>query len=285
MRVDILGCRGSSPATGPEFVRYGGDTSCVAVSAGDGPPTLVLDAGTGLRHLSALLDRRAFDGSILLSHLHWDHTHGLPFCPAVDHDDARVDLYLPAQGVDPITVLGGAMGPPHFPIGPAELRGEWRFLALDEGRHQVSGFEVLAREIPHKGGRTFGYRVTHGDRSLAYLPDHGPGPPGSDRSGLGVLHQAAIDLAHGVDLLIHDAQYTTAEYGARHCYGHAAAAHAVELGRAARVDTVLLFHHEPTRTDDDLDTVIAPLATTSADGGIDGGPSVRVAVQGDRYLL
>ena len=108
--VDVLGARGSTPATGPAFVRYGGDTSCVALSTDeDHPPDLLLDAGTGLRGLGRLLPHgAAFRGAILLGHLHWDHTHGLPFCPAVDHPDAEVDLYLPAQGEDPIELLARA---------------------------------------------------------------------------------------------------------------------------------------------------------------------------------
>ncbi|HEV2798476.1 MAG TPA: hypothetical protein VGV65_12735, partial [Nocardioides sp.] len=98
MRVQLLGVRGSTPAPGADFVRYGGHTSCVAITEEGGDrPTLVLDAGTGLRSLTAILGGAALEGSIVLSHLHWDHVQGLPFFAAGDRDDARVDLYVPAQ--------------------------------------------------------------------------------------------------------------------------------------------------------------------------------------------
>jgi len=144
VRVFLCGVRGSTPSPGPAFVRYGGNTSCVALSRDGGPPTLVLDAGTGLQRLSPLMNGRPFRGSILLSHLHWDHTHGLPFFAAGDRPDAEVTLLMPAQG-DPVNVLARAMSPPHFPIKPSELRGKWRFLGIQEGPRSIEGFEMVAR--------------------------------------------------------------------------------------------------------------------------------------------
>ena len=127
MRLFICGCRGSTPAPGPHFIRYGGHTSSIAVAADGQAPTLVMDAGTGLRRVSPLLAGRPFHGSILLSHLHWDHTHGLPFFRAGDHPGSRVDVHLPAQGRDPEEALAQGMSPPNFPIRPSQLRGRWRF--------------------------------------------------------------------------------------------------------------------------------------------------------------
>src|SRR5579864_5631499 len=98
VRVTICGARGSTPAPGPAFNRFGGHTSCVAISHAGEPPSLVLDAGTGLRRVTDLLGAAAFTGSIVLGHLHWDHTQGLPFFSAADRPDSRVDLYIPAQG-------------------------------------------------------------------------------------------------------------------------------------------------------------------------------------------
>ena len=130
MRVHICGARGSTPAPGAEFLRYGGHTSCVAVTAdGDEAPALILDAGTGIRSVTGLLAGQPYAGHILLSHLHWDHVHGLPFFRAGDTPGARVTLLLPAQpgGQAAEAVLAGCMSPPHFPITPGELRGEWTF--------------------------------------------------------------------------------------------------------------------------------------------------------------
>lgn len=258
MRVHICGSRGSTPAPGPAFDRYGGHTSCVAVARDGEPPTLVLDAGTGLRRLTGLLEGRAFRGAILLGHLHWDHTQGLPFFQAGDRPDADVDLYVPEQG-DTVEVLTRAMGPPHFPITPTELRGAWRFHGLPPGHHRIGAFEVLALDIPHKGGRTFGYRVGDGTASLAYLSDHSPTSVGDGPDGFGMIHEAALELARDVDLLVHDAQYTAAEFEARRHFGHSAIDYAVHLAEAAGARQLLLFHHDPPRTDDALDEIVGSL--------------------------
>ncbi|MGP8209221.1 MAG: MBL fold metallo-hydrolase, partial [Acidimicrobiales bacterium] len=175
MKIIVLGARGSTPAPGADFLRYGGHTSSLALCPDGGAPRLVIDAGTGIRRLSALLEG-AFQGGILLGHLHWDHTQGLPFFRAGDDPEAVVTLYGPHQGpeTDMESVLGRAMSPPHFPITPGELRGTWRFENLGPGEHEIEGFSVLALDIPHKGGRSFGYRVSDGRVTLAYLSDHWP---------------------------------------------------------------------------------------------------------------
>ncbi len=264
MRVWVLGCRGSTPAPGPATMRFGGHTSCLAVAADDGPPTLLLDAGTGLANLPGALDGRPFHGTVLLTHLHWDHTHGLPFSAATDHPDAAAALYLPEQGVPAEALLARAMSPPHFPIGPGGLRGAWSFDGLEEGSLEAGSFEIVAREIPHKGGRTFGYRVTDPNgASLAYLPDHQPSRLGTGATGFGPLHEAARALTDGVDLLVHDAQYTADEFARMHDFGHSAIDYAVDLAQASAVGQLLAFHHAPTRTDTELDALAERFAATA----------------------
>ncbi|MDP9405400.1 MAG: MBL fold metallo-hydrolase [Actinomycetota bacterium] len=257
MRLHFCGTRGSTPAPGRDFVRYGGNTSCVAVAHDGRVPSLVVDAGTGLRAVSRLLDGRAFDGVIVLSHLHWDHTHGLPFFRGGDHPDARVTLYLPAQDGDAEDVLARGMSPPHFPIRPSQLRGQWRFRGLEEGEHEIAGFSVLAREIPHKGGRTFGYRVSDGSAAFAYLSDHHPFSIGPGPAGFGEYHDAVRALAEGADVLIHDAQYTAEEFAERAHFGHSTVDYAVGVAEACRVPALVLFHHDPPRTDADVDALLA----------------------------
>ncbi len=264
MRVHFCGVRGSTPAPGPEFVRYGGNTSCVAIARGDEDPTLLLDAGTGLSRVTSLLDGRPFTGTILLGHLHWDHTHGLPFFRSGDQDDAVVRVLLPAQeGGTAAELLARAMSPPHFPIGPRELRGRWSFDHVQEGRHEIEGFTVHAREIPHKGGRMFGYRVSDAAHAVAYLSDHHPGSLGNGPSGFGPFHEAAVSLARGADMLIHDAQYTAEEYSSRRTFGHSTVDYAVGLAEEAGVGQVVLFHHDPRRTDSDLDLIAASWVSSS----------------------
>ncbi len=257
MRLHFCGTRGSTPAPGPDFVRYGGNTSCVAVARDGAVPTLVVDAGTGLRAVSRLLDGQPFDGAIVLSHLHWDHTQGLPFFRGGDQPDARVTLYLPAQDGDPENVLARGMSPPHFPIRPSQLRGHWRFSWLDEGEHELAGFRVLACEIPHKGGRTFGYRVSDATGAFAYLSDHHPFSVGPGPTGFGEYHAAVCALVEGADVLIHDAQYTAEEFGERAHFGHSTIDYAVGLAEHCAVPALVLFHHDPPRTDADLDALLA----------------------------
>ena len=279
MRVTLCGVRGSTPAPGADYARVGGNTSCVAVCHGDEHrPRLVLDAGTGLRAVTSMLDGAPFDGTILLGHLHWDHTHGLPFFAAADHPLARTRVLLPAQGAPAIDLVARFMSPPSFPIGPLGLRGAWSFESIDEGEHDIEGFAVLALEIPHKGGRTFGYRVSDGSATIAYLSDHGPyGAFGPGPDGLGPYHRSALELCAGADVLIHDAQHTAEELPARGSFGHSAVGYPVELARRCGVPRVLLFHHDPERTDDDVAAIERSLQASCAAGG---GVAVEAGVEG-----
>jgi phosphoribosyl 1,2-cyclic phosphodiesterase len=267
MRVHLCGVRGSTPAPGADFLRYGGHTSCVAIAHDDAAlPTLILDAGTGIRSVTGVLGEQAFSGTILLTHLHWDHVQGLPFFHAGDRDDARVRLLLPEQEdrADAVSVLARSMSPPHFPMEPDQLRGSWSFTTIAPGEQELDGFNVLAREIPHKGGRTFGYRVSDGRSTFTYMPDHCPTSLGAGPDGCGEYHAAALELATGTDALLHDSQLLTpAELAAEGRFGHAAAHYAVELGRRARARNVLLAHHRPDRTDDALDELKERFAETS----------------------
>lgn len=258
MKVQLLGVRGSTPAPGADFVRYGGHTSCVAITPeGAECPTLVLDAGTGLRSLTTLLEGTAFDGSIMLTHLHWDHMQGLPFFAAGDRDDARLDLYVPAQdGRSGRDLLAQSLSPPSFPITPEGLRGAWAFHALAPGVHQVEGLTVTAVEIAHKGGQTYGLRVDSPAGSVAYLPDHAPAAAASAEL------MAVLD---GVDVLIHDAQFLEGERPVAVDYGHATVQDAVKLAVSCRAGTVVLFHHSPARTDAALDAIAEWSAELSAD--------------------
>jgi phosphoribosyl 1,2-cyclic phosphodiesterase len=260
MRVTFCGVRGSTPAPGADFLRYGGHTSCVALAHDGEAVDFVLDGGTGLRHLSGLLDE-PFGGTVVLGHLHWDHVQGLPFFGAARRPGARLDLRIPAQGEDAAAVLARGMGPPHFPITAAELDG-WSVGDLQAGEHDVDAWSVMALDIPHGGGRTFGYRVSDGTATVAYLSDHCPTQLGDGPDGIGVYHDAALALADGVDLLIHDAHLTADQLPERAFLGHAAAEYAVALAERTGSRRVALFHHDPARTDAEIDALTASLAGT-----------------------
>jgi phosphoribosyl 1,2-cyclic phosphodiesterase len=277
VRAYFLGVRGSTPAPGESFVRYGGFTSCVALCHDrDVAPRLILDSGTGIRRASAMCGGDAFEGTILLTHLHWDHVHGLPFFAAADRDSSQVSLFLPEQpdGADAVEVLARAMSPPHFPIGPEDLRGKWNFSSLAPGTIEFDGFLVEAREVPHKGGRTYGYRVSDGKSVLSYVPDHCPAVLGPGPDGWGEYHRDALELASGADVLVHDAQMTGEEMAAAVFLGHSAAEYAVELGRRSGSRRVVLFHHQPDRSDDVLDELPKRF-----------GPEPQVIVAGESLVL
>jgi phosphoribosyl 1,2-cyclic phosphodiesterase len=251
-----LGVRGSTAAPGAEFVRYGGHTSCVAVFADDDEvPRLVLDAGTGLRSLPALLSGRPFRGDVVLTHLHWDHVQGLPFCPAVDRLDAQVTLHVPVDDArtDPRALLAGSFSPPYFPIGPDGLLGDWRFRSLVPGRLDGlsaigSGAVVTVARVAHKGGPAFGIRVDLDGRTLAYLPDHALHAGMSES-----LRRSAELLAARADVLLHDGQFRGAEQEAAHAYGHATIEAVVDFADRCDVGRLVFTHHAPDRTDAELD--------------------------------
>jgi len=262
VRVQFCGVRGSMPAPGHDFERYGGSTSCVALCHDDArAPSLLLDVGSGVRRATELLAGAPFLGSVLLSHLHWDHTQGIPFFGAGNRDGARVRVFVPDQGdgTSPEALIAKMMSPPSFPIGPEGLRGDWTFEPIGEGSIELEGFEIAALEVPHRGGRTFGYRVADAHSALAYLPDHCPTDFGAGPDGVGAYHDAAMSLARGVDALIHDAALIAEELAARAVYGHAAAEYAVGLGRAAGAGSVVCFHHAPDRSDEEIDAIWARL--------------------------
>ena len=261
MRVHFCGTRGSTPVSGAGQVRYGGNTSCVGLAHDGQPPTIALDAGTGLQQLPRALGGEPFRGTILLGHLHWDHTHGMPFFRSGLLPGHRVDVFLPEQGEDAEELLARVISPPHFPIRPRQLGDGWSFNSLSPGHYEFEGFSVEAREIPHKGGRTFGYRVSDGTATVAYMSDHSPISLGPGPDGLGEYHEAAVELTRGADLLVHDSQHTAAELPRLAFLGHSAIEYVVGLAQYAGVKAVALYHHDPWRTDDEIDELAAKQAS------------------------
>jgi phosphoribosyl 1,2-cyclic phosphodiesterase len=265
VRINLCGTRGSTPAPGRDFVRYGGHTSCLAITPdGAAAPQLLLDAGTGIRDVTQLLAGGPFRGTIALTHLHWDHMQGLPFFAGGDRDDARVRLLLPEPegGSGAVAALERGFSPPSFPITPRQLRGDWTVTGIEPGEVRLGPLTLLAREIPHKGGRTFGYRVSDGKRAIAYLPDHSPTDLGPGPDGLGAYHEAARELAAGADILMHDSFWYAQDFDSARTFGHAAAEYAIGLAAAAHASRVLLLHHRPDRTDNELEKLAAGLRTS-----------------------
>ncbi|MCU1360422.1 MAG: metal-dependent hydrolase, beta-lactamase superfamily [Ilumatobacteraceae bacterium] len=267
----MCGVRGSSPASGNEFTEIGGHTSCVAIAHDDGPWQLLLDGGTGLSVVSSLLRDEPFRGTIMLGHMHLDHTQGLPFFNAADRPDARVHVVVPAQmDVDAEHLLDRCFSPPHFPIRLRDLQGDWSFEGIAAGVHRFEGFTVTAADIPHGGGRTLGYRVSDGRSTIAYMSDHGP----ADVQAMA----PALALADGVDALLHDSHFTPDEQQLYRSYGHSTPQMGVELAVSARVRRLVLTHHAPRRTDAGVHQMADQAIDQAAKVAADGGHAVEVIV-------
>lgn len=249
MQVTFHGVRGSTPCHGEDIQRYGGNTSCVSVRVpGEGP--LFFDLGTGARYFGRTMPQDGtFRGTCLLSHLHWDHTQGLPFFSPMLTDGAVLDIFAPAQedGRSVAEVFDATIRPPLFPVTLDRLPGTIRFHDTSDGEFMVGGVKVTARLVPHIGP-TLGYRVEWGGRSIAYLSDHQQPYDGSF-----AVSDGAREIADGADLLIHDSQYTPHEFAMKATWGHCTMDYAVWLAQECGVRTLALFHHDPTRNDDALD--------------------------------
>jgi phosphoribosyl 1,2-cyclic phosphodiesterase len=248
IRVVFNGVRGSTPCAGPEYARFGGQSSCVALESENAPP-IIFDLGTGLRPYSRRSDGE-FHGTALLSHLHWDHVQGLPFFTPLHCPGSSLDIFGPRQPEAPLgEVFAQMMRPPFFPITPSQLTGDVRFHGTGEDDFPVGQAKVRSRWVRHVGP-TLGFRVDLNGVSVAYIPDHGPGCH-PDHADDYIPHEI-LELCDGVDVLIHDAQHTNAEYEPKRHWGHCTVDYAVHVARESGARRLVLFHHDPTHSDDDL---------------------------------
>jgi len=273
MRVVFNGVRGSTPCAGPEYTRFGGCSSSVALETADAPP-LLFDMGTGLRAYAKRCTDE-FHGSLLLSHLHWDHVQGLPFFTPLHKPGATLDVYGPRQEGGPLgEVFAEMMRPPFFPIMPDQLAADVRFHDTGDDDFPVGGAKVRSRWVRHVGP-TLGFRVEHHGVSVAYVPDHGPGchPEHADD----YIPHEMLELCDGVDLLIHDAQHTLAEYEPKRHWGHCTVEYAVHVARESGARRLALFHHDPAHDDGAIDEIERSAREFAASIG---APDVVAAYEG-----
>ncbi|HWP48882.1 MAG TPA: MBL fold metallo-hydrolase [Candidatus Limnocylindrales bacterium] len=254
MRITLWGTRGSLAAPGPETVRYGGNTSCVEVRGADGT-LLVLDAGTGIRRLGATIGPEVPRIDLLLTHLHMDHIQGLGFFKPLDQPDQEVHIWGPPSiTLDLHARLARYLSPPLFPVWLRDLPCQLTLHDISLGSFQIGGFQIMASLVCHPGP-TLGFRITEGSTSIAYLPDHEPALGAKEFPGEPDWI-SGFSLAEGVDLLIHDAQYTPEEYSKRIGWGHSAISHTIQFATVTGVKRLVTFHHDPSHTDFLLDYLI-----------------------------
>lgn len=252
MRISFYGVRGSIPAPGPDTNRYGGNTSCVAVRA-HGGDLLILDAGTGMAVLGRELLATEFGkgagrATLLLSHTHWDHIQGFPFCPPVYIPGNRWTIYGPAHSAELLEgTLEGQMSPHFSPIHSLKNLGaqvECRVAPCGE-RFEVSGLGVTARANPHGRTTALAYRIEEGRRALVYASDAGY-PDGRPSPEVAALYR-------GADLLVHDCTYTPEDRASRADRGFSSIADAARAAAEARVGRLAMFHYDQDYGDDMVD--------------------------------
>lgn len=251
MRVKLWGTRGSIAAPGAETARYGGNTSCVQVEGTDGTQ-IVLDAGTGIRRLSAAIPQSLCRVDILLTHLHLDHILGLGFFGPLDTPECEVHIWGPPSTTQDLrTRLSRYLSPPLFPIHLRDLQSRITLHEIPSCEFQIGEFRVSASLVCHPGP-TVGYRIVSPRGTLAYLPDHEPAL-GAKKFPLAAAWTSGYAIAENADLLIHDAQFSAAEYPHRIGWGHSSLHQSLEFAKLARVKNFVPFHHDPSHSDDTLD--------------------------------
>jgi ribonuclease BN (tRNA processing enzyme) len=225
----------------------------LTVTARDETP-IIFDLGSGLRPLGLELDAQrkgsAIDISAFLSHLHWDHIIGLPFFTTAHDPLTNLEIYGPPQGGGSLhDLFDRVLHPPFFPVNVEQLRGSIHFNEVLDQEVTVGSAKVMVRQVPHVG-TTLGFRVESEGVSIAFVSDH---QQPADQS---FVDRNVLELCEGVDLLIHDAQYTPEEFVMKSDWGHSTIAYAVHVAHEAGARELCLFHHDPLHSDDDIDRLL-----------------------------
>lgn len=260
--VSFHGVRGSTPCHGTETSHYGGNTSCVSLRTPDEVP-LVFDLGTGVRYFG-----RQYDGAeplrfvCLLTHLHYDHTLGLPFFGPLLRPETVLEIYAPRQadGRTVEEVFLEKIKPPMFPVPLDQFAARIVFHEIGDDDFSIGKYRVRSRFVPHVGP-TLGFRVGYEGVNVTYLSDHQQ-PDGDSYS----LTDGARQLCEGADLLIHDAQFTDEEFRGKCTWGHSTYGYARWVAETCGVRRLALFHHDPARSDAALGALSDELARSSSTG-------------------
>ncbi|HEX4181509.1 MAG TPA: GAF domain-containing protein [Caulobacteraceae bacterium] len=290
MKVRFYGTRGSIATPGQATLRYGGNTSCVAVQSDSGT-LVILDIGTGASVIGRELMAKGgpLHGHILIGHTHWDHIQGLPFFPPLFVPGNEWDIYAPRGLRQTLReTLAGQMQHIYFPVDLDQLGANIQYHELIEGSLQLGDINVTAQYMNHPA-LTLGYRLEVDGATLVYACDHEPfarehGDNPGQFTGQDLHHARFLADA---DLLIHDAQYAASEYAGKVGWGHSTMEYAIAIAKFAGVKRVALTHHDPTRTDDALDALMKQVHAQPADGGLEifaASEGQEIELRGDKRV-
>ena len=263
IQVEFWGVRGSVPSPGPTTTRYGGNTSCVSITADD--KILILDAGTGIRNLgSAIISKPDLEIFVIVTHSHWDHIQGFPFFTPIYQPNRPVHMFPTLHKKNVVLAsLIDQMDGAHFPITPDQVPSNFNFVTENPLKFLGSnGFHLEMVPMNHPG-KAFGYKITIDDKIICYFTDNEIDPPYEKSIELNEL----TNQCRNADILIHDAQYTEDDMPLKHGWGHSLISQVTELGKSAEVKNLVYYHHDPERTDDLLDKELEKAAKTLKENG------------------
>lgn len=252
MHITCWGSRGSIPVSGKEFIKYGGDTTCIEIRT-KSDDIIIVDAGTGIRRLgNHLVEQKRFNYNMIFTHAHWDHLIGFPAFKPLFMDNIELKVYrCPFPGKYIENMLATVMRPPNFPVRYSDLRAEIQYVDSCPATFQIGSVTVESISLNHPDGGC-GYKFTEGDHCFVFLTDNelDYNHPGS------LPRDAYMEFCKGADLLFHDAEYTPAEYRTKKGWGHSLFTDVLDLAIEAGVKHLGLFHINSERTDDDMDLIV-----------------------------
>jgi phosphoribosyl 1,2-cyclic phosphodiesterase len=253
MEIKFWGTRGSIPASGTHTLEFGGNTTCVEVTLLNGQ-RVVIDGGTGFRllgqHLIAVNDPCHFH--LLLTHGHWDHLLGIPFFEPIYQETTKVTVDGWPPAFQAMTrVFDSHMGDGFFPVAFDHLKAKIDYLNnLAHGPLELDGVVIDAMRLNHpQGGLAFRFR--EGKHTMVFITDNELG------AAKGKRLPEFVDFCRGCDLLIHDAQYLPGEIADRRGWGHSTYEEVMDLAQQAEVHNLILTHHDPSRTDAEVEKIVA----------------------------
>jgi len=252
MDIKCWGSRGSIPVSGDQYLKYGGDTTCIEVTPKSGE-TIIIDAGTGIRCLGkSLMERKITQFYLLFTHAHWDHILGIGFFRPLLYSKTKIIIQdRKFSNLNTREVLNEVMKQPFFPIGLEDLNADIQFDKALNNTFTIGSVKIQTIPINHAGGG-LGYKFIEDNKTFVFLTDNELGFNHPEGSGF----DAYVDFSRNADLLFHDGEYTKEEYKRKINWGHSSIPDMLRLAIKAKVKKLGLFHFNQDRTDEQMDKII-----------------------------